>query len=80
MLLSVILLITCSPSKSVDYININIASEGCFSAYYKGSPGVKMKVAITYNNQTSYYDCFLNQKYLYAFIFNCFTKCCWNCI
>lgn len=26
-----------------------------------------MKVGLTYNNETTYYDCYSNQKYSYAF-------------
>lgn len=70
-LMSVILLITSTPNKALakeGFINTATADDGYFSVYYEDSPGVKMKVAVIYNNQTTYYDCYSNQKYSYAFV------------
>lgn len=69
-LFSIILLTTLSPNQALakeGYINTATADDGYFSVYYEDNPGVKMKVAVIYNNQTTYYDCYSNQKYSYAF-------------
>lgn len=52
-LMSVILLITSTPNKALakeGFINTATADDGYFSVYYEDSPGVKMKVAVIYNN------------------------------